>query len=86
MPIPFQYASIAAWNDERHVVENRTAYREKFSAVIDILTGVLEFKAPTASFFLWPKTPIEDEKFALELFARECAACSNPDGGIFSSK
>ena len=57
MPIPFQYASIAAWNDERHVVENRTAYRSKFSAVIDILTGVLDFKVPTASFFLWPKTP-----------------------------
>ncbi len=71
MPIPFQHASIAAWNDERHVVENRTAYREKFSAVIDILTGVLEFKVPAASFFLWPKTPVEDEKFALELFATE---------------
>ena len=71
MPIPFQYASVAAWNDEPHVLANRNAYREKFSAVIDILRGVLDFKVPTASFFLWPQTPIEDEKFALELFATE---------------
>jgi N-succinyldiaminopimelate aminotransferase len=28
-----QAASIAAWNDEAHVVENRTQYRTKFAQV-----------------------------------------------------
>ncbi|MGZ4982114.1 MAG: succinyldiaminopimelate transaminase, partial [Methylobacter sp.] len=36
MPLPTQHASIQAWQDERHVIENRRLYREKFAAVIDI--------------------------------------------------
>ncbi|MDX1573395.1 MAG: succinyldiaminopimelate transaminase, partial [Methylophaga sp.] len=32
-----QSASIAAWNDEAHVAHNRTLYREKFQAVLEIL-------------------------------------------------
>ena len=31
MPLPTQFASIAAWNDDDHVVENRRLYREKFA-------------------------------------------------------
>jgi len=33
----FQQASIAAWNDEAHVVDNRRLYRQKFDAVLPIL-------------------------------------------------
>src|SRR5690606_23909776 len=33
-------ASIAAWNDEEHVRENRRMYREKFEAVLPILQDV----------------------------------------------
>ena len=33
MSPPVQAASIAAWNDEAHVVENRTLYRDKFAQV-----------------------------------------------------
>src|SRR5476651_1410126 len=32
MPNAVQHASIAAWRDEHHVVENRRLYREKFAA------------------------------------------------------
>jgi N-succinyldiaminopimelate aminotransferase len=36
-----QAASVAAWNDEAHVVENRRQYTEKFAAVTPLLTDVL---------------------------------------------
>lgn len=71
MSLPIQEASIAAWSDEAHVVTNRTAYREKFAAVTDILRGTLEMTDPNASFYLWPKTPIDDEQFARGLYAQQ---------------
>lgn len=71
LPVPTQLASIAAWQDESHVRENRNAYREKFTAVLDILDGVLDVKKPDAGFYLWPKTPIKGEDFAQQLFARQ---------------
>ncbi|MDB2534052.1 succinyldiaminopimelate transaminase [Porticoccaceae bacterium] len=71
MSLPVQDASAAAWNDEQHVVDNRTMYREKFAAVTDILADVLDFPQPHASFYLWPQTPIDDREFALGLFAQQ---------------
>ena len=37
MPVPTQLASIAAWNDDAHVRENRALYREKFARVLPML-------------------------------------------------
>ncbi len=71
MPIQHQYASIAAWSDEAHVLQNRDMYREKFAQVIDILAPVLEVKQPDAGFYLWVKTPIDDEIFARDLYAQQ---------------
>ncbi len=71
MPAPTQLASITAWRDEVHVQENRLAYREKFSAVLDILDGVLEVSAPDAGFYLWPHTPVNSEIFAQKLYAQK---------------
>jgi N-succinyldiaminopimelate aminotransferase len=71
MPIQHQLASIAAWNDEEHVFENREQYRRKFDAVINILSPVMDVKSPEASFYLWAKTPIADDKFAQGLFASQ---------------
>lgn len=66
---PFvQAASKVAWEDEAHVKLNRDLYREKFSAVLEILHGHLDVSAPEAGFYLWPKTPIKDTDFARELF------------------
>jgi N-succinyldiaminopimelate aminotransferase len=70
MPLPTQHASIAAWNDEKHVVHNRELYREKFAAVLRILEPVMDVVAPPAGFYLWPETPIADTDFARELYAR----------------
>jgi N-succinyldiaminopimelate aminotransferase len=71
MPVPTQLASLAAWQDETHVIDNREAYRRKFDAVLAILDGVLEVAKPDASFYLWPKTPIKGEDFAQQLFAQQ---------------
>ncbi len=71
MAPPVQAASIAAWQDEQHVIENRARYREKFSRVLEILTPVLAVDAPDAGFYLWPQTPIDDERFARTLFERQ---------------
>ncbi|MBN7770046.1 succinyldiaminopimelate transaminase [Marinobacter daepoensis] len=71
MPIHNQLASIAAWNDEAHVLENRAAYRAKFEAVVPILREVMKVDFPDAGFYLWPETPIDDETFARELSAQQ---------------
>lgn len=71
MPVPTQLASVAAWQDEGHVIGNRDAYRQKFDAVLDILAGVLPVAKPDASFYLWPRTPINGETFAQQLFAQQ---------------
>ncbi|MCJ8169746.1 succinyldiaminopimelate transaminase [Atopomonas sediminilitoris] len=71
MPIASQLASIAAWNDEAHVLANRDLYRAKFDAVLAILQPVLDVERPDASFYLWPRTPISDTEFARRLYAAE---------------
>ncbi len=63
-----QAASIAAWRDEQHVIENRTLYRCKFSQVTPLLQGVLEVSLPDAGFYLWAKVRGSDVDFARELF------------------
>ncbi len=67
MPLHHQMASIAAWSDEDHVVENRAHYRAKFEAVTERLATVLPVRIPEAGFYLWPKTPIPDTEFARDL-------------------
>lgn len=71
MPPVHQLASIEAWNDEKHVQKNRTLYLEKFNAVIEILSPVIEINKPDAGFYIWLNTPVDDETFAKELFAQQ---------------
>ena len=71
MPVQTQLASVAAWRDEAHVKANRDLYREKFDAVLAILEGVMDVQRPDGGFYLWAKTPSDDESFTRELFARE---------------
>jgi len=63
-----QAASIAAWNDEEHVAENRRLYAEKFDRVLKILRPVLPASLPDAGFYLWVRTPIADTAFAQALY------------------
>ncbi len=71
MPPVHQLASIAAWNDETHVKNNRKLYTEKFNTVIDILSPVIKLTLPDAGFYLWLQTPIDDESFAKNLYAQQ---------------
>jgi N-succinyldiaminopimelate aminotransferase len=65
-----QSASIAAWNDEAHVVENRRMYRDKFAQVTPILTDVLDVALPDAAFYLWAGVRGSDTDFARDLLAQ----------------
>lgn len=71
MPIHHQLGSIAAWNDEAHVIANRQQYRDKFAAVLAELKGHLPVEAPDAGFYLWPQTPVSDLEFARQLYVGE---------------
>ncbi|MCK5889017.1 MAG: succinyldiaminopimelate transaminase [Methylococcales bacterium] len=71
LPLPTQYASIAAWADEAHVMQNRVLYREKFSTFVDIVSDVCTLSKPPASFYIWLKTSIDDAEFAQRLFQQE---------------
>ena len=69
-----QAASIAAWNDEQHVVDNRALYRAKFAQVTPMLSAVMEVALPDAGFYLWAKVPghlgMSDAEFARALLAQ----------------
>jgi N-succinyldiaminopimelate aminotransferase len=68
-----QSASIAAWNDELHVQENRAKYIAKFNAVTPLLQDVLDVALPDAGFYLWAKVDkiaaISDTEYAQRLYA-----------------
>ncbi|WP_342617680.1 succinyldiaminopimelate transaminase [Rhodoferax sp. GW822-FHT02A01] len=64
-----QAASIAAWDDEAHVVENRAKYRAKFAQVTPMLSAVMDVALPDAGFYLWAKVQGSDTDFARDLLA-----------------
>ncbi|MBC7786398.1 MAG: succinyldiaminopimelate transaminase [Methylophilaceae bacterium] len=68
-----QHASIAAWNDEAHVIENRRLYAEKFNAVTPLLANILEVQLPDAAFYLWARIDqkliaMTDTELAVKLY------------------
>lgn len=64
-----QHASLAAWQDEAHVLDNRSQYRRKFEAVVPRLEPSLGAVWPDAGFYLWARVPGgDDEVFARELY------------------
>ena len=71
LPLQHQWASVAAWSDEQHVIENRRRYREKFAAVTTVLDDVLPLTQPDAGFYLWPETPQDDCSFARGLYQQQ---------------
>ncbi|MGZ5039054.1 MAG: succinyldiaminopimelate transaminase [Usitatibacter sp.] len=63
-----QMASIAAWKDEAHVIENRRLYREKFAAFFERVNPALPLSMPQAAFYFWANVGGDDTAFARELF------------------
>ena len=72
MPIPHQLASIAAWQDEKHVAHNRALYQEKFALWMSELGELLDLRMPEAGFYFWIKVPQQfdgdDEVFVKALY------------------
>jgi N-succinyldiaminopimelate aminotransferase len=64
-------ASIAAWNDEAHVVANRALYAEKFRRLQPLVNAALPCAFPDAAFYLWAKTPVSDQTLARRLYAEQ---------------
>ena len=72
MPGPIQMASIAAWSEEDHVKENRRLYREKFQTAVPTMGKTLGVWMPDASFYLWARTPIDDDQlYAKKLYEQK---------------
>ena len=70
VPVHTQLASIPAWNDEAHVIENRRLYREKFARVVPMLREVLDVEMPDGAFYLWLAVG-DDEAFTRGLFEQQ---------------
>ncbi len=64
-----QAASVAAWQDEAHVEDNRSLYRQKFAEVTPLLSQVLKVSLPDAGFYLWADVASDDQLFARDLYA-----------------
>jgi N-succinyldiaminopimelate aminotransferase len=64
-----QAASIAAWNDEAHVLENRRRYAFKLAHAQPRIGAALPAEMPQASFYLWARTPGDDTAYAAALYA-----------------
>ncbi|BAU57446.1 N-succinyl-L,L-diaminopimelate aminotransferase alternative [Halorhodospira halochloris] len=72
LPLHVQKASSLAWQDEAHVRATRQRYVERLQAVTAILSEVLDdIQTPSATFYLWPRTPIDDQEFTRKLWEQE---------------
>jgi N-succinyldiaminopimelate aminotransferase len=69
MSLPVQRASIAAWNDEQHVRDNRALYSDKYRKVLPLIGAPMEASMPDGGFYLWMRTPIDDCEFTRRLHA-----------------
>jgi len=65
-----QAASVAAWRDEAHVIDNRSKYAAKFRHATPIVQQTLQTSMPDAAFYLWARTPIDDTEYTRLLHAR----------------
>ena len=79
LPIHHQLASIAAWQDETHVEENRQLYAQKFDLWMSELGDLLKLNKPDAGFYFWVQVPeqfkdeqgnLDDEAFVKALFEK----------------
>ena len=70
MSLAVQAGSIAAWQDERHVEENRRLYAQKFDRVLPMMRPPLAAERPDGGFYIWLRTPNDDTEFARRLHAQ----------------
>ena len=66
-----QAASVAAWNDETHVIDNRRRYERKFEQAQPQINRVLPAPMPQGAFYLWAQTPGDDALYASSLYREQ---------------
>ena len=71
VPTPMQQVAIAAYDDEKHVEENRRLYREKFDLADQIIGDRYGYRRPAGGFFLWLDVSAQGGS---EAAARGCGA------------
>ncbi|MEM7079933.1 MAG: succinyldiaminopimelate transaminase [Pseudomonadota bacterium] len=64
-----QAVSALAWQDEEHVLANRQLYRDKFTAVSQLLAPHFPLIQPEGGFYHWLATPMDERVFAQRLLA-----------------
>ena len=71
MSVAVQRASIAAWNDEAHVIDNRRLYAQKFAQATPVIATRLACEVPDAAFYLWARTSTPDTDYAQRLYEQK---------------
>ncbi len=67
LPLPLQRAAVRVWEDEDHVEENRSLYREKYLLADRLFGSMPDYVPCNAGFFLWLRVG-DGEKAALRLW------------------
>ncbi len=80
VPMPLLAAATALWDEESHVAENRTLYRQKFDIAERVLGGRFDFYRPPGGFFLW--LDVGDGEVAAKRLWSEAAIKVVPGGYI----
>ena len=70
LSLPTQMASTWAWNDNKHVEENRIEYDKRYEAAISCLDSSENIIRPEGGFYIWLKLPCDDKDFAVSLYAK----------------
>ena len=71
LSLPTQMASTWAWNDNKHVEENRIEYDKRYEAAISCLDSSENIMRPEGGFYIWLKLPCDDKDFAVSLYAKQ---------------
>jgi N-succinyldiaminopimelate aminotransferase len=69
MSLAVQAASIAAWDDDAHVAENRARYNAKYAATLPLLAEHWDVETPPATFYVWLPVGGDETAFTRALFA-----------------
>jgi N-succinyldiaminopimelate aminotransferase len=70
MPLPSQYASTWAWENDDHVEETRKSYDIKYASALNQFQDNPEIKRPNGGFYFWIETPYDDELFTKNLYKK----------------
>lgn len=79
VPGPVQAAAVAAWNDDRHVDDQRDRYRQRLERFAALLARIgIDVSLPGGGFYLWVPAPGGDAWGLARRLAQEGGALVSP--------